>query len=103
MRKNNDINPIVVAVIAMVAGFIFTNYGSNSKPNVSYAKTVEVENDISFYHENGTSNSGIATGVVIDKATGVHYVVVYSTFGGSAMSITPRLTSEGEIYTQGGN
>ena len=81
---------IAVGLVSYVVG--------GSSPNIITATAAQKQNDIVLYRENGDGRSGLATYVVIDTATGVHYIVVGSTYGGAAVTITPRLTAEGEIY-----
>ena len=48
-------------------------------------------------------DNGFVVGDFRDPETGVHYLVTRGTVSGSGIAITPRLNSDGNVYTTDSN
>lgn len=85
------IKGIICTVGLLMCGFILG----------SYSYTAEARTD-ALFEETYTGSDGICdTYILTDKGTKVEYIVVTAdTYRGQSCSITPRLKSDGSLYSK---
>lgn len=91
------ITPIIFGIVCMLAGFIV---GCCSTPTIASSSSQDYP--LKIYKEN--RNGQMETWKIIDDETGVNYIVVAPIYSEvwhayDGVCITPRLNSDGSLYT----